>query len=83
VVDYRLLGPIEADVNGVALDIGGQKQRALLAVLVLGANEPVPRDVLVDRLWGNIPRPALSTRLRCTSHACGRRWSRPPAGRSC
>ena len=52
---YRLLGPIEVDVNGRALDVGGQKQRALLVVLLLSANEPVPRDILADRLWGERP----------------------------
>jgi DNA-binding SARP family transcriptional activator len=55
VIDYRLLGPTEAGVNGDALDIGGQKQRALLAILVLSANQEVSRDVLVDRLWGERP----------------------------
>jgi ABC-type transport system substrate-binding protein/DNA-binding SARP family transcriptional activator len=55
VIDYRLLGPIEAGVNGRVLDIGGQKQRTLLAVLVLSADQPVSRDVLVDRLWGERP----------------------------
>ena len=54
-IDYRLLGPIEAGVSGHALDIGGLKQRALLAILLLRANEPVPRDVLVDQLWGEHP----------------------------
>jgi ABC-type transport system substrate-binding protein/DNA-binding SARP family transcriptional activator len=55
VIDYRLLGPIEVGVDGRALDIGGQKQRALLVVLLLSADEPVSRDVLVDRLWGERP----------------------------
>ena len=55
VIDYRLLGPIEVGLNGHALDIGGQKQRALLAILLLSANEPVSRDALVDRLWGEHP----------------------------
>ncbi len=54
-IDYRLLGPIEAGVNGRALEIGGRKQRALLTILLLGANEPVSRDVLIDRLWGECP----------------------------
>jgi peptide/nickel transport system substrate-binding protein len=54
-IDYRLLGAIEAGMNGYVLDIGGQKQRALLAILLLSANEPVSRDVLVDRLWGQHP----------------------------
>jgi YVTN family beta-propeller protein len=55
VIDYGLLGPLEAGIDGRVLDIGGQKQRALLTVLVLSANQPVPRDVLVDRLWGERP----------------------------
>ncbi len=55
VIDYRLLGPIEAGANGQVLDVGGQKQRALLAILLLNANQPVPRDVVVDRLWGERP----------------------------
>ena len=54
-IEYRLLGPIEVGLNGRVLDIGGHKQRALLAILLLSANVPVPRDVLVDRLWGEHP----------------------------
>ena len=54
-IDYRLLGVTEAGLNGHTLDIGGQKQRALLAILLLSANKPVSRDVLVDRLWGEHP----------------------------
>ena len=55
VIDYRLLGPIEAGVDGRLLDIGGRKQRALLAILLLNANEPVSRDCLAERLWGEHP----------------------------
>jgi ABC-type transport system substrate-binding protein/DNA-binding SARP family transcriptional activator/streptogramin lyase len=54
-IDYRLLGPTEVGVDGDALDIGGPKQRALLVILLLSANLPVSRDVLVDRLWGEHP----------------------------
>ncbi len=54
-IDYRLLGPIEAATDGRILDLGGQRQRALLAILLLSANEPVARDLLVDRLWGDGP----------------------------
>jgi DNA-binding SARP family transcriptional activator len=49
-IDYRLLGPIEADVDGRPLAIGGRKQRALVAVLLLSANEPVSRDCPAQRL---------------------------------
>lgn len=54
-IEYRLLGPIEVRVDGQVLDIGGLKQRALLAMLLLRANEPVSRDVLVEQLWGDHP----------------------------
>ena len=80
VIDYRLLGPIEAGVNGAGLDIGGQKQRALLAILVLSANEPVPRDVLVDRLWGERPPPGAQHTLEVYISRL-RKTLEPAAGR--
>jgi YVTN family beta-propeller protein len=55
VIDYRLLGPLEVAVNGHAVDVGGLKQRALLAILLLHANQPVDRDVLIDQLWAEHP----------------------------
>jgi DNA-binding SARP family transcriptional activator len=54
-IDYRILGPLEVSADGRVVDIGGHKQRALLAILLLRANEPVPRDVLVHELWGERP----------------------------
>jgi len=61
-VDYRILGPLEiVDADG-DLPLGGAKQRALLAVLLLYANEVVPIDRLVDALWGERPpRTAVNT----------------------
>jgi ABC-type transport system substrate-binding protein/DNA-binding SARP family transcriptional activator len=53
VIDYRLLGTIEAAANGHVLDVAGHRQRALLAILLLSANEPVTRDTLIDKLWGD------------------------------
>ena len=50
-----MLGPIEAGVDGRRLEIGGRKQRALLAILLLSANEPVSRACLAERLWGERP----------------------------
>jgi len=55
VIGYRLLGPLEVTVDGTVVDLGGLKQRVLLAILLLHANQPVHRDVLVDRLWGEHP----------------------------
>ena len=56
----RMLGPLEALVDGVSVPLGGPKQRALLAVLLLNANDVVPRDVLIDELWGGSPPPAAA-----------------------
>src|SRR6516165_12560666 len=52
---YRILGPLEITAGGRVIEIRGPKQRALLAILLLRANEPVPRDVLVHELWGERP----------------------------
>jgi DNA-binding winged helix-turn-helix (wHTH) protein len=38
-----------------SVDVGGLKQRALLAILLLHANQPVHRDVLIDQLWAEHP----------------------------
>ena len=54
-IEYRLLGPLEVSANGHAVEIGGPKQRTLLAMLLLRPNQAVSRDVLVDQLWGERP----------------------------
>src|SRR5215472_17993798 len=62
-IDYRILGPLEVSAGGRLIDIGGHKQRALLTILLLRANEPVPRDVLVHELWGERPPPGAQRSL--------------------
>jgi ABC-type transport system substrate-binding protein/DNA-binding SARP family transcriptional activator len=54
-MEFRLLGPVEALRDGAALPLGGAKQRALLALLLLHANEVVSRDRLIDELWRERP----------------------------
>ena len=51
-MDFRILGPLEAQRGGRPLALGGRKQRALLALLLLHANETVSADRLIDELWG-------------------------------
>ena len=53
----QLLGPVEATIDGRPLSLGPKKQRSLLAVLALHANETVSVDRLVDALWGDRPPP--------------------------
>jgi DNA-binding SARP family transcriptional activator len=51
-VDFKLLGPLEVRDRDQAPPLGGRRQRALLAALLLHANEVVSRDRLIDQLWG-------------------------------
>ncbi len=50
-MEFRILGPLEVLENGRQLELGGAKQRALLAILLLHANEVVSTDRLIDALW--------------------------------
>jgi len=52
VVEFGILGAVVVRQEGVELDVGGPKPRALLAVLLLRANAPVSRDRLIETLWG-------------------------------
>jgi DNA-binding SARP family transcriptional activator len=54
-LDFRVLGTLEVLVDGRPIDVSGSRQRALLAVLLLRANETVSRDRLIDELWGERP----------------------------
>jgi DNA-binding SARP family transcriptional activator len=54
-MDFRILGPLEVLSDGQALDLGGQKQRALLALLLLEANRVVSSDRLIGALWEDDP----------------------------
>jgi DNA-binding SARP family transcriptional activator len=54
-VDFGVLGPLVVRRDGRELALGGPKQRALLAMLVLRANEVVSRDRMIDGLWGERP----------------------------
>lgn len=54
-LDFRVLGPLEVAANGTFLPLGGAKQRAVLALLILNANEVVPLDRIIDELWGETP----------------------------
>jgi DNA-binding SARP family transcriptional activator/class 3 adenylate cyclase len=54
-MDFRLLGPLEVEDDGGPVGLGGAKQRALLALLLLNANMTVASDRLIDELWGDDP----------------------------
>jgi peptide/nickel transport system substrate-binding protein len=54
---FRILGPLEVLDGDRVVALGGLRQRALLAMLVLRANEVVATDRLIDELWGESPPP--------------------------
>jgi predicted ATPase/DNA-binding SARP family transcriptional activator len=54
-LQIELLGPVEACVDGRPVTLGGQRPRALLAVLALMGGRVVTTDRLIDELWGEDP----------------------------
>jgi DNA-binding SARP family transcriptional activator len=63
-LEFRILGPLEVWHEGSLVPVRGTKQRALLAVLVLHANEVVSTDRLLDVLWGADPPDSTALRVR-------------------
>jgi predicted ATPase/DNA-binding SARP family transcriptional activator len=61
-MDVRVLGPVEASVDGRPIALGGGKPRALLAMLALNAGSSVSTARLIDGLWGEQP-PATASKL--------------------
>jgi DNA-binding SARP family transcriptional activator len=54
-VEFQILGQLAATVDGRPLALGGSSSRALLALLLLHANEVVSSDRLLDELWPEEP----------------------------
>jgi DNA-binding SARP family transcriptional activator/basic membrane lipoprotein Med (substrate-binding protein (PBP1-ABC) superfamily) len=62
-VRFRILGSVEAEVGDSSLQLGGGKQLAVLAALLLRAGEVVPLERLVDEVWGEDPPPSAAHSL--------------------
>src|ERR671936_877121 len=56
-MEYRILGPLEVAEEGEPVPLGRLKERLVLAVRLLHANEFVSRERLIDELWGESPPP--------------------------
>lgn len=56
-MEYRILGPLEVVHEGERIPVARLKERLVLAVLLLHANEFVARERLIDELWGASPPP--------------------------
>src|SRR6266498_3691213 len=78
-MDFRILGPLEVDHDGRRLPLGGHQQRALLALLLLRANEVVPVDEIVDGLWQAEPPPSATKSVHALISKLRRRLENEPA----
>jgi DNA-binding SARP family transcriptional activator len=56
-MEFRILGPLVVVFEGREIPLGPLKDRTVLGVLLLHANEVVPRQRLIDELWGEAPPP--------------------------
>ena len=63
-MEFRILGPLEAWEGDRELPLGGPRPRALLASLLLRANEVVPAHRLIDDVWEEGPPEDAPTALR-------------------
>ena len=63
-MEFRVLGPLEVVDGERAIELGGSKQRSVLAMLVLRAGRVVSTEALVDGLWGDTPPATASKSLQ-------------------
>jgi DNA-binding SARP family transcriptional activator/energy-coupling factor transporter ATP-binding protein EcfA2 len=54
-VEFSVLGPLEVRRDGSNVPLGSFKQRSLLALLLIHANQVVSTDRIIDELWGDDP----------------------------
>jgi hypothetical protein len=72
-VRIKCLGQFEAaEDQGRPLVLGGRKQRAVVAILVLHIDETVSSERLIDELRGSGHQQQQPRRCRCTCRTCGR-----------
>jgi DNA-binding SARP family transcriptional activator len=55
-MEFFVLGPLEVRTEHGVLDIGGDRQRKVLAILLLSANLVIPVEQLIDELWSKPPQ---------------------------
>src|SRR5581483_2311918 len=63
-LQFRLLGPVEVLAGDVPVRLGGPKQRAALAILLLNANRVVSVERLADDLYAGDPPVTAVTQVQ-------------------
>jgi DNA-binding SARP family transcriptional activator len=77
-VEFRILGPLEVLDGDRVLRLGAGHQRMVLALLLLRANEAIPRDRLIHELWGDRPPKTAAKALQ--GHVSALRRQLEPGG---
>jgi DNA-binding SARP family transcriptional activator len=68
-MEFRVLGPLEVLSDDGPIQLGPPQQRALLAHLLLNANQVVTTDRLAEELWpGEVPKTAVKAIQVYVSH---------------
>ena len=62
--DFRVLGPLEVSYDGITVTVGSARQRTLLAVLLMRANQVVSLDELVRCVWEEHPTTGARTTVQ-------------------
>ncbi|GAA1007432.1 AfsR/SARP family transcriptional regulator [Streptomyces thermogriseus] len=61
-MDIQVLGPLNADINGVSIVPTAGKPRQILALLAFYPGRVMPVPTLMEEIWGaNLPRSAMTT----------------------
>lgn len=71
---FRILGPLEVLRSGCAVPLGGPRQRAVLALLLLEANRVVSFDRLAEDVWDGHPPQGSVTTLQSYVFRLRRAW---------
>ena len=77
-MQVRILGPLQVEEGGQRITVGGVRQRAVLADLLLHANQVVPSEQLLTDLWGEDTPPSAANALQAATSRLRRVL---PAGR--
>src|SRR3954451_3974861 len=63
-LQFGVLGPLSASLDGVDIGLGGRRQRAVVAVLLIARGQQVSTERLLDALWDGSPPPSGSASLQ-------------------
>ena len=63
-MEFRILGPLEVRDQGRPLTLTAAKQRTLLGILLVHANQVVSTDLLIEEIWGGRPPKTAANALQ-------------------